>query len=138
MTQNEFLQQAAGRTGAVSNATATAKFEGESERSAPFRRTASGDAATRSGELRDDSAVKTAATSTKSAAPSERPEAAATHEEIRCRAHEIYRARCDSGAAGDEVSDWIAAERELRAGGGETQPSTSRRVETRASELSRK
>jgi hypothetical protein len=133
MTQDEFFQQA-GRTGVVPKATSTAKIEGESERSAPFRRTSRGDAATRSGELRDDSAVKTAETSTKSAAPSECPEAAPTDEEIRCRAHEIYRARCDSGADGDELSDWIAAECELRAGGGEGQPSTSSRAEARPSE----
>ena len=136
MTQNEFLQQTADQAGAASNATATARPSGESERSVPSHRTARGDAATRNGELRDESALKTAAISTKSAAPSERPEAAPTDEEIRCRAHEIYRARCDSGADGDEVSDWIAAECELRAVGGEAQPSTSSRAEARPSELS--
>lgn len=33
---------------------------------------------------------------------------------IRARAFEIYRARCGANASGDEVSDWLQAERELR------------------------
>lgn len=36
-----------------------------------------------------------------------------TQEQIRSRAHELYRARCDNGVGGDEQTDWIAAEREL-------------------------
>ena len=134
MTQNEFLQQAAVRTGAGPNATSTARIEGESEQSAPARRTARGDAATRSVGLREDPAARTAGTSTTTAAPLEHPEPAVTDEEIRCRAHEIYRARCDTGAAGDEVSDWIAAECELRDRGGDAQPPASSRAEPRSSE----
>jgi hypothetical protein len=38
-----------------------------------------------------------------------------TDEQIRCRAHEIYLARCESGDSGDELADWTAAECELKA-----------------------
>ena len=134
MTQNELLQQAVVGTGAGPKATSTTRIEGESERSAPSRRSARGDAATRSGELRDDPAARTTGTSTTLAAPLEHPEPAVTDEEIRCRAHEIYRARCETGAAGDEVSDWIAAECELQARGGDAQPPASTRAEPRSSE----
>jgi len=37
-----------------------------------------------------------------------------TQEQIRSRAHELYLARCDSGVDGDEQTDWIVAERELK------------------------
>ena len=33
--------------------------------------------------------------------------------QIRALAHELYRARCDMGHEGDELSDWVAAERKL-------------------------
>ena len=56
-----------------------------------------------------------------SAAPAQATDVAApklttrppTHEEIAARALEIYRSRGDS--EGNELSDWLAAERELRA-----------------------
>ena len=35
---------------------------------------------------------------------------------VRFRAYEIYCARCDNGGNGDALTDWIAAERELKAG----------------------
>jgi hypothetical protein len=40
-----------------------------------------------------------------------------TDEQIRSRAYELYKARCDRGDSGDELTDWIAAECELRARG---------------------
>lgn len=52
--------------------------------------------------------------------PTETAEFAAvvpTDEQVRFRAHEIYRARCHNGGNGDALADWIAAERELRAVG---------------------
>ena len=48
-----------------------------------------------------------------------------TDEQIRSRAHEIYRARCDSGDSGDELTDWIAAECELKAVGDDGQQTAS-------------
>lgn len=36
-----------------------------------------------------------------------------TEDEIRIRAYHLYRRRVADGVAGDEASDWIAAEREL-------------------------
>jgi hypothetical protein len=35
-------------------------------------------------------------------------------EDIRKRAEEIYRARINNGNHGDEVSDWLQAEKELK------------------------
>ena len=59
----------------------------------------------------------TAASATvKSKVPADGPaEFVPKEEQIRSRAHEIYRARCDNGDSGDEFADWIAAERELKA-----------------------
>lgn len=37
-------------------------------------------------------------------------------ERVRFRAYEIYCARCHNGGNGDALTDWIAAERELKAG----------------------
>ncbi|MCA9243302.1 MAG: DUF2934 domain-containing protein [Phycisphaerales bacterium] len=39
-----------------------------------------------------------------------------THEQVRCRAYEIYQERCRNGVDGNDLADWIAAESELRAG----------------------
>ncbi len=37
-----------------------------------------------------------------------------THDDIRCRAYEIYCKRCDTqGEGGDHFSDWLRAEQEL-------------------------
>ena len=41
---------------------------------------------------------------------------APTDNQIRVRAHEIYQARCATGSGGDELTDWTAAECELRDG----------------------
>lgn len=41
------------------------------------------------------------------------PRIVPTDDQIRCRAHEIYQARRGSGMWGNEMTDWIAAEREL-------------------------
>lgn len=38
-------------------------------------------------------------------------------EQVRSRAYEVYCERCESGGAGDALTDWLAAERELSAGG---------------------
>ena len=43
----------------------------------------------------------------------ERARGAPTHDQIRARAHEIYRERCERGETGDEAADWARAEREL-------------------------
>lgn len=40
--------------------------------------------------------------------------AEATPERIRTRAYEIFQERSGRGAAGDALSDWLQAERELR------------------------
>ena len=40
-----------------------------------------------------------------------------TKAEVRARAYELYCARCEGGAPGDAVSDWLAAEDELRSRG---------------------
>lgn len=37
-----------------------------------------------------------------------------TQEQIRARAYEIYHSRCRDGACGDALSDWVAAEMELK------------------------
>ena len=37
-------------------------------------------------------------------------------EQVRTRAYEIYCERCEGGRAGDALTDWIAAERELTTG----------------------
>lgn len=37
-------------------------------------------------------------------------------EEVRSRAYEIFERRCVNGIDGDDVSDWLSAERELRSG----------------------
>lgn len=34
-------------------------------------------------------------------------------DQIRCRAYQIYRSRAQNGGAGDAVSDWLEAEREI-------------------------
>lgn len=39
-----------------------------------------------------------------------------THEEISVAAYVVYLKRCESGAAGDQASDWAEAERLLAAG----------------------
>lgn len=39
-----------------------------------------------------------------------------TEDQIRRRAYEIYNSRCHNGACGDALSDWIAAEAELKVG----------------------
>ena len=44
--------------------------------------------------------------------PKEIPQNESTTEQIRQRAYDIYVSR--AGAAGDEVQDWLQAERELR------------------------
>ncbi len=38
-----------------------------------------------------------------------------TREQVRWRAYELYEARRHNGRGGDAVTDWMAAERELRA-----------------------
>lgn len=48
--------------------------------------------------------------------PVERTDFAPTEAQVRALAYEIYRARCDRGADGDELADWISAERELGSG----------------------
>lgn len=53
--------------------------------------------------------VTSAKRSDRSAREREQP----THDQIRARAHEIYRERCRRGVPGDEASDWAQAEREL-------------------------
>jgi hypothetical protein len=50
---------------------------------------------------------------------------------IRARAYEIFRARRANGSAGDALSDWLQAEREL--GGTASEPSVADAVEIRAS-----
>lgn len=37
-------------------------------------------------------------------------------EQVRSRAYEIYCERCEDGRAGDALTDWITAERELATG----------------------
>jgi hypothetical protein len=37
-------------------------------------------------------------------------------EQVRSRAYEIYCERCEDGRAGDALTDWAAAERELTTG----------------------
>lgn len=37
------------------------------------------------------------------------------HDQVRCRAYEIYTERCQSGGDGNALADWCAAERELKA-----------------------
>jgi len=41
--------------------------------------------------------------------------ASVSHETIRARAYELYLARTRLGLAGDDVTDWVQAERELGA-----------------------
>jgi hypothetical protein len=51
----------------------------------------------------------------KSASPN--PEVAGDPQDrVRERAHQIFTERCRTQAPGDEVSDWLQAERELRGG----------------------
>ncbi len=41
-----------------------------------------------------------------------------TRQQVAARAYEIYLRRCRTRQAGDAVSDWLAAETELRCGDG--------------------
>ena len=53
-----------------------------------------------------------------------------TDDEVRSRAHAIYQSRCATGSAGDEVADWIAAERELKGRGNGDQETARYDVES--------
>jgi hypothetical protein len=45
---------------------------------------------------------------------SQEPISQPTADDIRRRAYEIFRGRTNNGSTGDQVSDWIQAERELK------------------------
>jgi hypothetical protein len=49
---------------------------------------------------------------------SEATEAVPSPEQVRSRAFEIYCERCEDGRAGDALTDWVTAERELTTGEG--------------------
>ena len=53
------------------------------------------------------------------------PDERAAEDRVRQRAHQLYLARVASGAAGDDVADWLQAERELN-GHSHEPPFTSR------------
>lgn len=46
--------------------------------------------------------------------PVERAHYVPAEAQVRALAHEIYRVRCKTGEDGDELSDWCAAESELK------------------------
>jgi len=58
------------------------------------------------------------------------PRAVSAPERIRARAYEIYLAHVGNGLGGDELSDWLQAERELSGAAPATLPRAM--VETRA------
>ena len=49
----------------------------------------------------------------KDVSPVEATEAVLSPEQVRSRAFEIYCERCEDGRAGDALTDWVTAEREL-------------------------
>jgi len=67
---------------------------------------------------------------------SEPPAPEITPERIRARAYEIYEAR--GGAAGDAISDWLQAERELRLTVERRSPEIEDRAGTRRADAGRR
>ena len=67
--------------------------------------------------------------------PVKRAEFVPTEVQIRTLAHEIYRVRCDTGEAGNELADWVAAECELKGDGKDGARAIRRSVRADTSEV---